>query len=221
MVRTNLTLLDRPDYAHLAEFFASQGVEVVASLPYYLGRNTDRQRGDGVFDATVRVLRRLNELDYGLEQGGLTLDLVYNPGGAFLPPAQHAVEADFRRELLRRHGIVFTNLFTITNVPVGRFLRFLSESGNLEEYLDRLAGAFNPAAAGQVMCRSMIAVGGDGRLYDCDFNQMLDLPCAPEVPGHIDEFDLAALSSRRIILENHCYACTAGAGSSCGGAVVA
>lgn len=220
MVRTNLTVLDQRDYAQLAEFYASHGVEVIASLPYYLGKSTDRQRGDGVFDTSIRVLQHLNNLGYGREQSQLRLNLVYNPGGAFLPPAQHAVEADFRREMMRRHEIVFTRLFTITNVPVGRFLSFLSESGNLEKYLVRLAGAFNPATAGQVMCRSQISVGWDGRLYDCDFNQMLDLPCTPEASSHIDKFDLTALNSRRIILENHCYACTAGAGSSCGGAVM-
>ena len=219
MVRTNLTVLEREDCASFAELYARHKVEVVASLPYFLGRNTDRQRGDGVFDASVRVLKRLNELGYGREDD-LRLNLVYNPGGAFLPPDQHAVEADFRREMMSRYGIVFNSLFTLTNMPIGRFLGFLTQSGNLEEYLARLAGAFNPLAAARVMCRSQISVGWDGRLYDCDFNQMLGLPCDPEVPGHIDEFDLAALSSRRVILENHCYACTAGAGSSCAGAVV-
>lgn len=219
MVRTNLTVLEREECARLAELYARHKVEVVASLPYYLGRNTDRQRGDGVFDASVRMLKRLNQLGYGREQSGLRLNLVYNPGGAFLPPAQHTIEAEFRREMLSRYGIVFNSLFTITNVPMGRFLGFLMQSGNLADYLVRLAGAFNPVAAARVMCRSQISVGWDGRLYDCDFNQMLGLTCAPEVPGCLDEFDLTALSSRRIILENHCYACTAGAGSSCGGAV--
>lgn len=219
IVRTNLTVLERDEYAQLAELYARHKVEVVASLPYYLGKNTDRQRGDGVFDASVRVLKRLNKLGYGREQSGLQLNLVYNPGGAFLPPAQHSIEAEFRREMMSRYGIVFNRLFTITNVPIGRFLDFLIQSGNLEDYLVRLAGAFNPAAAARVMCRSQISVGWDGRLYDCDFNQMLGLTCAPEASGYLDEFDLTALSNRRIILENHCYACTAGAGSSCGGAV--
>jgi len=220
MVRTNLTVLDQKDYAQMAEFYAIHGVEVIASLPYYLGKNTDRQRGDGVFDTSIRVLRHLNKLGYGREQSQLRLNLVYNPGGAFLPPVQHAVESDFKRELMNRYGIAFTRLFTITNVPVGRFLIFLSESGNLEDYLVRLAGAFNSAAAGQVMCRSQISVGWDGRLYDCDFNQVLEMNCDPESPQHIDKFDIKTLRNRRIITENHCYACTAGAGSSCGGAVV-
>ncbi len=220
IVRTNLTILEQKGYAQLVQFYASHRVELIASLPYYSGRNTDRQRGDGVFDSSIRVLQQLNKLGYGSEHSVLMLNLVYNPGGAYLPPAQHAVEADFKRELARRYGISFTRLFTISNVPVGRFLSFLTESGNLEEYMARLSGAFNPAAAAQIMCRSQISVGWDGRLYDCDFNQMLDLPCAPESSRYIDDFDMEVLSNRRIITENHCYACTAGAGSSCGGAVV-
>jgi len=220
IVRTNLTVLDLDEYVHLAEFYASRRVELTASLPYYRESNTDRQRGEGVFNTSVRVLKRLNALGYGCGQSRLQLNLVYNPAGAFLPPAQHAVEADFRREMMRRYGIVFNQLFTITNVPAGRFLGFLLDSGNLEEYLDRLSGAFNPRAAVRVMCRNQISVGWDGRLYDCDFNQALGLTCNPEVPGHIHDFDLASLQSRPIVLDNHCYACTAGFGSSCGGAVV-
>ncbi|NPV74036.1 MAG: radical SAM/Cys-rich domain protein [Pelotomaculum sp.] len=218
MVRTNLTVLDADEFAHLAEFYAFHRVEVVASLPYYLEKNTDRLRGRGVFEVSVKVLRRLNRLGYGRENR-LQLNLVYNPGGAFLPPGQHAIEQEFRRELLRRYGIVFNRLFTITNVPVGRFLDFLQASGNLERYMERLAGLFNPAAAARVMCRDQVSVGWDGRLYDCDFNQMLGLTCSPEAPGRISEFDRAALQNRRIVMENHCYACTAGAGSSCGGAL--
>lgn len=218
MVRTNLTTLDLDKYFHLAEFYASRKVELVASLPYYRQRETDRQRGEGVFDVSLRVLKRLNTLGYGRDQSGLCLNLVYNPGGAFLPPAQHAIEADYRRELLRRHKTVFSRLYTITNVPIGRFLDFLLHSGNLERYMERLAGAFNPAAASKVMCRNQVSVGWDGRLYDCDFNQMLGLACSPEVPQHISKFDAADLQERRLVMEDHCYACTAGAGSSCGGA---
>ncbi|MDF9407647.1 MAG: Antilisterial bacteriocin subtilosin biosynthesis protein AlbA [Pelotomaculum sp. PtaB.Bin013] len=220
MVRTNLTVLELEEYAQLAELYARNKVEVVASLPYYLGKNTDRQRGDGVFEASIRVLRRMNELGYGREQSGLRINLVYNPGGAFLPPAQHSIETEFRREMTRRYGIVFNKLFTLTNVPIGRFLNFLMQSGNLEDYLVRLAGAFNPAAAELVMCRSQISVGWDGRLYDCDFNQALGLTCTPDVPGYIHNFDLTCLRNRPIMLDNHCYACTAGLGSSCGGAVL-
>lgn len=220
IVRTNLTVLDLDKFSHFAELYASHQVELIASLPYYREKNTDRQRGDGVFSASIRVLKWLNKLGYGREQGRLRLNLVYNPGGAFLPPAQHALEADFRREMMRRHGIVFDHLFTIANVPAGRFLGFLLDSGNLEKYLERLSDAFNPSAAGRVMCRNQISAGWDGRLYDCDFNQALGLTCAPEVPGHIQEFDLASLQKRPIMLGNHCYACAAGFGSSCGGAVV-
>lgn len=218
MVRTNLTVLEKPEYSHLAEFYAQHKVEIVASLPYYLEKNTDKQRGGGVFKSSINVLRRLNSLGYG--QGELDLTLVYNPGGAFLPPNQQAVEADFKKELKNRYGIVFNKLFTITNVPVGRFLKFLQESGNLAGYYERLCQAFNPAAAANVMCRNLISVGWDGRLYDCDFNQMLGLTCKPGLPNHIKDFDFARLQKREIILENHCYACTAGAGSSCGGATV-
>lgn len=219
IVRTNLTTLDLDRYTHLAEFYASSKVEVVASLPYYREKETDRQRGPGVFETSIRVLRRLNELGYAREQSPLELNLVYNPGGAFLPPAQHAIEAEYRREMRRRYGVVFNSLYTIANVPVGRFSGFLQQTGNLEGYLQRLASAFNPAAAARVMCREQVSVGWDGTLYDCDFNQMLGLPCAPEAPRHINQFNPAALRNRRIVLANHCYACTAGAGSSCGGAV--
>lgn len=219
IVRTNLTVLDDRRYEHMAGLYARHKVEVTASLPYYREKDTDRQRGQGVFDTSIRVIKRLNSIGYGQDSSELTLNLVYNPGGAFLPPSQAAAEADFRRELMCRYGIVFNRLYTITNVPVGRFLCFLQDSGNLDNYLQRLAQAFNPAAAGRVMCREQISVGWDGRLYDCDFNQMLGIPCSPDVPGNIDQFDPAVLKNRPIMLDNHCYACTAGAGSSCTGAI--
>jgi radical SAM/Cys-rich protein len=221
MVRTNLAVLDQPLYAHLAGFYASHGVELIASLPCYLEENIDRQRGEGVYISSLRVLKYLNKLGYGRERSVLRLSLVYNPGGAYLPPDQQALEADYRRELMRRHKIVFSRLYTITNVPVGRFLKSLNETSSLEDYLARLAEAFNPAAAGMVMCRKMISVGWDGQLYDCDFNQMLGLPCAPESAQHIDSFNPDALNRRWIVTENHCYACTAGAGSSCAGTIAA
>jgi len=147
------------------------------------------------------------------------LNLVCNPVGAFLPPKQEAIEAQFRKELRARHGIEFTHLYTITNMPISRFLEFLLESGNYEQYMERLAGAFNPAAAAGVMCRYTISVGWDGALYDCDFNQMLDLPVGYGAPAHIRDFDPAQLNQRRITTRNHCFGCTAGAGSSCGGSV--
>lgn len=220
IIRTNLTVLASTEHAHLAEFYARHKVELVASLPYYQKKTVDRQRGIGVFDASIFVLKRLNKLGYGQAKSRLQLNLVYNPSGAFLPPAQHSIEELFRRELLNRYDIVFNKLYTITNVPIGRFLDFLISSGNLNNYLQRLSNAFNPATATKVMCKNQISVGWDGSLYDCDFNQMLGLACEPEASRYIDNFDPAALRGRRIVLDNHCYACTAGAGSSCGGAVV-
>jgi radical SAM/Cys-rich protein len=194
-------------------------VEIVASLPYYRAGQTDAQRGAGVFEKSIAALQLLNNLGYGRPDSGLTLNLVCNPVGAFLPPKQEAIEAQFRQELMSRHSVVFSHLYTITNMPISRFLDFLIESGNYEGYMERLANAFNPAAAAGVMCRYTLSVGWDGTLYDCDFNQMLDLPLDHSVPNHIRDFDLALLDRRRIVTRNHCYGCTAGAGSSCGGAV--
>lgn len=218
--RTNLTILVEDGYRDLPAFFANNNVEVVASLPYFTGETTDRQRGGGVFEASIEALRALNSVGYGVEGSGLKLFLVYNPCGAFLPPPQRAIEADFRKELKKRHGVSFTGLFTITNMPVGRFLDFLSVSGNLPGYMERLKSSYNPAAALNVMCRNTISVAWDGSLYDCDFNQMLGLKCAFGAPDHITEFDHERLSVRRIATGSHCYGCTAGAGSSCTGAVV-
>ncbi|MFQ5993375.1 MAG: DUF3641 domain-containing protein, partial [Nitrospiraceae bacterium] len=184
---------------------------------------TDSQRGDGVFDKSIRALQLLNKLGYGQQGTGLLLNLVYNPVGAYLPPKQEAIETQFRRELSRHYGIVFNHVYTITNMPISRFLEFLVESGNYEEYMERLANAFNPSAAEGVMCRFTLSVGWDGMLYDCDFNQMLDLPVDQRQPRHIGEIvagGLAELHNRPIVTGNHCYGCTAGTGSSCGGAVV-
>lgn len=217
--RCNLSILLLPSQADLAEFLAEHRVEVIASLPYYRPVQTDAQRGDGVFEKSIRALQRLNNLGYGVPGSGLTLNLVYNPVGAFLPPKQEAIEAQFRRELSRHYGIVFTRLYTITNMPISRFLEFLVESGNYEGYMERLANAFNPAAAAGVMCRYTLSVGWDGTLYDCDFNQMLDLPLGHGAPQHIREFDPGQLQTRRIVTGNHCYGCAAGAGSSCGGSL--
>ncbi len=219
MDRCNLTVLLLPSQADLAEFLARHKVEVVASLPYYRPSQTDAQRGDGVFDKSIRALQLLNRLGYGVEGSGLTLNLVHNPVGAFLPPKQEATEAQFKRELKRAHGLDFNRLYTITNMPISRFLEFLIESGNYEGYMERLANAFNPAAAAGVMCRYTLSVGWDGTLYDCDFNQMLDLPIAHGTPRHIRDFDATRLQHRRIVTGNHCYGCTAGGGSSCGGSV--
>jgi radical SAM/Cys-rich protein len=219
MDRCNLSVLLLPSQTDLAEFLARHCVEVVASLPYFRPSQTDAQRGDGVFDKSVQALRLLNRLGYGVDGSGLTLNLVYNPVGAFLPPKQEAIEAQFRRELSRHYGIVFNHLYTISNMPISRFLEFLLDSGNYAGYMERLANAFNPAAAAGVMCRYTISIGWDGTLYDCDFNQMLDLPVDKGTPCHIRDFNSDHLHTRRIVTGNHCYGCTAGAGSSCGGAV--
>jgi radical SAM/Cys-rich protein len=219
MDRCNLTVLTTAGHSDLPEFFAANGVEVIASLPHYRALNTDAQRGDGVFDKSIDALRRLNAVGYGDGTSGLRLVLVTNPVGAFLPPPQASLEAEWKRELWRRHGVRFDALFCITNMPISRYLEWLEESGHLERYLQRLVDAFNPATIEGVMCRTLISVGWDGRLYDCDFNQMLDLDLEPHAPRHIRHFDAAALERRAIAVGRHCFGCTAGAGSSCGGSI--
>jgi len=217
--RCNLTITRLPNYRWIPPFLAAHGVEITASLPYFQGRQTDAQRGEGVFDESIAALRELNALGYGRAGSGLVLNLVTNPVGAFLPPDQRAAERDWKRELERRYGIVFDRLYTITNMPISRFLEHLDEKGQTEAYLTRLVRGFNPAAAAGVMCRTTLSVGWDGTLYDCDFNQMLDLPVGEALPRHIRDFDAARLAGRPIALGPHCFGCTAGAGSSCGGAV--
>jgi radical SAM/Cys-rich protein len=213
MDRCNLTITTLPRYADLPEFLASRQVEVVASLPSYAGSQTDRQRGAGVFDASIAALRRFNALGYGREGSGLILNLVTNPVGAFLPASQSSLERDWKRELQRRYGIEFTHLFTITNMPISRYLEWLERTGQLETYLTKLVTAFNPATVSGLMCRTTLNVGWDGQLYDCDFNQMLDLP----LPYTIFE---GLPPERTVVTGPHCFGCTAGAGSSCGGATV-
>lgn len=216
--RCNLTVLFIAGQEDTAQFLRDHEVEVVASLPYYLAQRTDAQRGLGVFDQSIEGLRLLNSLGYGQDDGP-ALNLVYNPTGAFLPPAQGEIEAEYKRELDKRYGIVFTHLYTITNMPISRFLHFLERSGNYERYMEKLTQAFNPAAASDVMCRTLVSVGWDGALYDCDFNQMLELPVLAGLPGHVRDFDGFALQKREIAVGSHCFGCTAGAGSSCGGAM--
>jgi radical SAM/Cys-rich protein len=217
MDRCNLTIiLANKNYHDLPRFFAEHKVEVVSSLPHYTAQRTDRQRGEGVFEKSIQALQMLNEAGYGKESTGLKLNLVYNPTGAILPGPQQALEADYRRELKAKYGIEFNNLFVITNMPISRFLDYLVESGNYEEYMGKLVGAFNPAAAAGVMCRNTLSVGWDGWLYDCDFNQMLDMKVSGK-SRHISDFDFDALSNRDIAVNQHCYGCTAGMGSSCGG----
>lgn len=227
MVRHNLTVTfdahpaTGASMTHLPGFFAEHEVEVVSSLPYHREYLTDAQRGRGVFDKSIRALQQLNALGYGTQGTGRVLDLVYNPVGPYLPADQAVLEADYRRELGQRYGIVFNRLFAITNMPVNRFADHLRKSGQFDAYMDKLAAAFNPQAAPGVMCRRMLSVGHDGRLYDCDFNQMADMPIegAPGAAApSIFDFDPAALLRRRIRFAPHCLGCTAGSGSSCGGA---
>lgn len=221
IVRSNLTILTTaPKYQALPDFFAEHDVEVTCSLPFYNKSRTDRQRGEGTYDKSIEALQKLNEVGYGKDGTGLELNLVYNPVGAFLPGNQETMEKDFKSQLDRKHGITFNNLFTITNLPISRFLDFLLKSNNVEEYMDRLITAFNPAAARGVMCRDTISVGWDGSLYDCDFNQMLEMPVEESSPQHISEWNELKLNNRKIQINQHCFGCTAGAGSSCGGATV-
>jgi radical SAM/Cys-rich protein len=233
IVRHNLTVLFEPGQNDLPQFFREHDVEVVSSLPYFMEQQTDQQRGPGVFAKSIAALQKLNETGYGIEGTGLTLNLVYNPIGAFLPPSQPSIEADFKRELLARHGISFNHLYTITNMPIKRFLDYLRRSGNEERYMRKLVEAFNPQAVEGLMCRTLISVDWKGRLYDCDFNQMLDLPLSAEdpslpdllptsrfLPQTLSNLDPQTLSGRRIATGPHCFGCTAGSGSSCGGAVL-
>jgi len=218
--RCNLTVLDSPSTADLPGFFAEHRVELVCSLPHYREASTDRQRGAGVFQSSIAALRRLNQVGYGDGRAGLRLVLVTNPVGAFVPAAQGSLEAEWKRELLRLHGVRFDALYTLTNMPISRYLDWLRESGNLESYMAALVAAFNPAAAAAVMCKDTLSVGWDGALHDCDFNQMLELPVEAGAGQNIREFDLAALERRAIVTGRHCFGCTAGRGSSCTGAVV-
>ena len=218
LVRCNLTIIvANKKYHDLPEFFKKHGVEVVSSLPFYSADKTDRQRGEGVFEDSIRALRMLNAVGYGQQDSGLVLNLVYNPSGAFMPGPQAALQQQFKRALSKDFDIVFNELFAITNIPVSRFLDYLIESKNYAGYMEKLVTAFNPVAAVGVMCRNTISVGWDGGLYDCDFNQMLDLTVASPVQ-HIRDFDATTLGQRTIVLNQHCYGCTAGTGSSCGGA---
>jgi radical SAM/Cys-rich protein len=219
IVRSNLTIiLANEKYHNLPGFFRDHNIHVVSSLPFYRRERTDKQRGNGVFDKSIKALQMLNAVGYGVEGTGLKLDLVYNPAGAFLPASQSALESEFKKNLFDDFGILFNSLFTITNLPISRFLEYLVNTENYEDYMDTLVSAFNPAAVQNVMCRNTISVGYDGYLYDCDFNQMLQLKVNAR-KQHISEFDLAELAARNIVVSQHCYGCTAGAGSSCQGSI--
>ena len=220
LVRSNLTILVANGYEDYPKFLADSKVEIVSSLPFYKEYFTDKQRGSGVFNKSIKAMRILNAIGYGIEDSGLIFNLVYNPMGAFLPAAQEGLERDYRRELKKHFNLSFTNLFTITNLPISRFLDYLLSSGNYEQYMEKLISTFNPAAATNVMCKFTLSVGWNGFLYDCDFNQMLELTVNHGAPNHIRNFNKELLEGRKIITGQHCYGCTAGAGSSCGGETV-
>ena len=219
--RCNLTILLQPGYEDVAGFLAGQRVEIVASMPCYTPENVNEQRGDGVFDASIASLQRLNGIGYGIDPA-LPLHLVFNPNGAKLPGAQPELEADYKRELREHFGIEFNRLYTITNLPVSRFAAWLRQNGKYEEYLALLIASFNPATVEGLMCRDTINVSWQGEVFDCDFNQMMNLPLGgAEARLHLWDQNAAALRHRPIATARHCFGCTAGAGSSCGGAIEA
>ena len=219
--RSNLTIIVAAGYQDLPEFLAGNQVEIIASLPCYREENVNAQRGEGVFAKSLQALRRLNSLGYGRTGSGLQLSLVYNPAGPTLPPPQKALQVAYRRELRTRWGVVFNRLLTMTNMPIGRFLDNLVDDDQLDEYMLTLATGFNPAVVAGAMCRTTLSVDWTGRLFDCDFNQALGLGLEKGLPQHIGDFDQAGLTSRRITTGQHCYGCTAGAGSGCQGAITA
>jgi len=219
--RCNLTILLEPGYEDLGEFLARNRVEIVASMPCYSAKNVDAQRGEGVFESSIAALQLLNSLGYGLDPE-LPLHLVYNPAGAFLPPLQDELEVDYKRELKKHFGIVFNELYALTNLPIGRFASYLRHNNKLDEYMELLISAFNPATIDGLMCRNTISVGWRGEVYDCDFNQQLGMQWSSEgknKPLFLWDIDPNLLEHREIMNGDHCFGCTAGAGSSCGGAI--
>ena len=219
--RCNLTILLEPGYEDLSEFLANNKVEIIASMPCYSAENVNAQRGDGVFDGSIAALQLLNSLGYGIDLH-LSLHLVYNPVGAFLPPSQEELEVDYKRELQKHFGIVFNKLYALANLPIGRFASYLRRNCNLEEYMQLLIHAFNPATVSGLMCRNTISVGWRGEVYDCDFNQQLGMQWASNggnEPLFLWDIDPDSLENRDIMTGDHCFGCTAGAGSSCGGAI--
>ena len=219
IVRSNLTIITaNKKYYDLPDFFKKHNIHVISSMPHWTQGKTDQQRGDGVFNASIKALKMLNAVGYGMPESELKLDLVYNPSGAFLPGDQAALESDFKKALSSNFDIQFHQLFSITNLPISRFLDYLIASDNYEDYMYSLVEAFNPAAVNNVMCTNTLSVSWDGWLYDCDFNQMLELKVDSPVK-HIRNFNKEALEKRTICISQHCYGCTAGAGSSCQGTV--
>ncbi|PYJ27704.1 MAG: radical SAM protein [Verrucomicrobia bacterium] len=219
--RCNLTILLERGYEDLGEFLATNKVEIIASMPCYSARNVNAQRGEGVFEGSIAALQLLNSLRYGIDPE-LPLHLIYNPVGAFLPPSQREVEADYKRELKKHFGIVFNKLYTLTNLPIGRFASYLRRNNNLNEYMELLIQAFNPVTINGLMCRNTISVGWRGEVYDCDFNQQLGMQWNnPDMSGRfLWDVDPEKIENCQIMTGNHCFGCTAGAGSSCGGAIV-
>ncbi|HSB32532.1 MAG TPA: arsenosugar biosynthesis radical SAM (seleno)protein ArsS [Candidatus Sulfobium mesophilum] len=212
IVRTNLTIFFEEGMEDLAEFYSKNAVEVIASLPYYTESEVDRVRGKGAFEKSIRALKKLNSLGY--VGGDKKLNLVYNPSGTFLAPSQGTLEDDYKRELLKRFGITFDGLYTFANMPIGRFREYLILGKNLEKYMDKLEDAFNPLTLEGLMCKRIISIGWDGILYDCDFNQILGLTLNRDCPQSVNEFDYLRLSERLITVDEHCYGCTAGQGST-------
>ncbi len=219
IVRTNLAILTEKVCQSFPRMYRELGVEIVGSLPDYTSERTDRQRGPGTFTRCITAICELNKIGYGREGTGLILNLIHNPSGAFMPGNQSSLEHEYKRQLRERFGVEFNGLFVLTNCPVGRYLDYLLSSDNFDDYMADLASAFNPAAVSSVMCRNTLSVGWDGRLYDCDFNQMLGLIINDDSSTHVREFDFKRLSQREITVGNHCFACCAGAGSSCQGAL--
>lgn len=216
-VRTNGVILLEKEFSVFIDLYARLGVEVVVSLPHLDVKMTERQRGSGVYNKLIEAIRKLNDKGYGRAGSGLILNLVHNPSGAYLPSLQGSLEAHYRQVLQEKFGIVFNNLFCITNMPIGRYLNYLQRTDNYEDYMSTLVNAFNPATLANVMCKTTLSVAWDGEIYDCDFNQVLGMPINSGVPDNIAAFEFSRLSSRRIVTGNHCYGCTAGAGSSCRG----
>lgn len=217
--RSNLTVFFVEGKQYLPEFLREHGVEVTASLPCYTEKNVEAQRGKGVFAKSIEALQWLNRLGYGQPGTGRVLNLVYNPLGPSLPPPQELLEADYRKQLGENYGVVFNHLYTLTNMPISRFLLDLTRHGNYERYMELLLEKFNPTTVEGLMCRSLVSVGWDGTLYDCDFNQMLEMPVNHGLPNHLRDFDAFLLARREIRTGTHCYGCTAGTGSSCLGAL--
>jgi len=217
LVRSNGVILLDKEHEGLLDLYAGNQIEVVLSLPHVDPRVTDRQRGEGVFAGLIEIMHRLNEKGYGQDGSGLVLDLVHNPAGAYLPGSQAGLESLYRQAFHERFGVSFNHLFCITNMPIGRYLGYLLSTGNYEDYMRTLVRAFNPASLDGVMCKTTVSVGWDGRLYDCDFNQMLGLTIDHGVPDHVSAFEMGPLVDRQIVVGDHCYGCTAGSGSSCQG----